>query len=105
VKRLDHESSNRQRSSSITINHGKDKTNPSIIISKKKHSRKQQLNQCDSSIDDSLPTKHRKHTNHEEIIHNKQSKNEFVYFKIKNKIQVQIPLYLLHPCLLRQVRQ
>jgi len=68
VKRIEHESSNRQRSSSIE----KDKINQSLPISKKKHSRKQQSIELNSSINDSSSNKHRKQTIQDEIIHNNQ---------------------------------
>jgi hypothetical protein len=61
VKRLDHES--RQRSSSI--NNDKDK-----LISKKKHSRKQEIN---SSINDSSINKHRNEIPHNIILSSSSS--------------------------------
>jgi len=73
VKRLDNQS--RQRSSSI--NNENDKTNH--LISKKKHTRKQQSIELNSSINDSSTNKHRKQINHDEIIENNKRKLNSVF--------------------------
>ncbi|UJR38575.1 hypothetical protein I4U23_031241 [Adineta vaga] len=69
VKRIEHESLNRQRTSSITNHHDKEKTTSFINSSKKKHSRKQQSNDLDSSIEDSSSNKHRKHIHQDDHTH------------------------------------
>ncbi|CAF0951180.1 unnamed protein product [Adineta steineri] len=77
VKRIEHETSNKQRSSSITNNHEKDKTNQSTNMPKKKYSRKQQLNELDTSIDDSPTNKHRKIIQ-DDFNNNNQNSNSIV---------------------------
>ena len=67
MKRLENECSNRQRSLSININNEKDKSNQSSQNSKKKHLRKQQTNEFNSSNNDTSPSKHRKQIINDDI--------------------------------------
>ncbi|CAF1348170.1 unnamed protein product [Adineta ricciae] len=63
MKRIEHETSGRQRSSSRTNHYEKEKSNS---LPKKKHPRKQQINENDSSIDNSTSVRYRNVTRQED---------------------------------------